>query len=139
MEWISNVLVLEKLVLIENAAQIMVMKYMQELGFFCQLNNMCSLIFFSHMYQGHVWYHFGLPILRVCCLYTMMKKNSHLNVACETTSSLNLKLVCCKFQLYKCMYGLKCYQLYHVLPVCRLFLIKNVYSSIFSQLYHDLL
>ena len=28
MEWISNVLVLEKLVLIENAAQIMVMKYM---------------------------------------------------------------------------------------------------------------
>jgi hypothetical protein len=28
MEWISNMLVLEKLVLIENAAQIMVMKYM---------------------------------------------------------------------------------------------------------------
>ena len=40
--------------------------------------------------------------------------------------------MCCKFQLYKCMYGLKCYQLYHVLPVCRLFPIKNVYSSIFS-------
>ena len=59
--------------------------------------------------QGHVWYHFGLPIIRVCCLFTMMKKNSHLNVACETTSSLNLKLVCCKFPLYKCMYGLKCY------------------------------
>jgi hypothetical protein len=30
------------------------------------------------------------------------------------------------------VYGLKCYQLYHVLPVCRLFPIKNVYSSIFS-------
>jgi hypothetical protein len=28
MEWMSNVLVLEKLVLFENAAQIMVMKYM---------------------------------------------------------------------------------------------------------------
>ena len=53
--------------------------------------------------------------------------------ACETISLLNLKLVCCKaiFQLYKCMYGLKCYQLYHVLLVCRLFPNKNVYSSIF--------
>jgi hypothetical protein len=28
MEWISNMLVLEKVVLIENVAQIMVMKYM---------------------------------------------------------------------------------------------------------------
>jgi hypothetical protein len=52
--------------------------------------------------------------------------------ACETISLLNLKVVCCKaiFQLYKCMYGLKCYQLYHVLLVCRLFPNKNVYSSI---------
>ena len=101
--------------------------------FFCQLNNMCNLMFFRHIYQGqgHVWYHFGLPILRVCCLYTRMKKNLTPQNACERTSSLNLKLVCCKFQLYKCMYGLKCYQLYHVLPVCRLFPIKNVYSPFF--------
>jgi hypothetical protein len=44
--------------------------------FFCQLNNMCSLIFFSHIYQGqgHVWYHFGLPILRtpVSCMLHML-------------------------------------------------------------------
>jgi hypothetical protein len=50
--------------------------------------------------------------------------------ACEKTSSY-LKLVFCKFQLYKCMNGLKCYQLYHVLPVCRLFPITNVYSISF--------
>ena len=175
--------------------------------FFCQLNNICPLIFFSQIYQGHVWYHCGLHILRVFCLYTHCSvgvqnifpavyygvksffklfvrylrcvvnntwERIHLNLcknqilrmntfftctnlsicelfndkqltpqyACETTSLLNLKLVCCKaiFQLYKCMYGLKCYQLYHVL-LCMQAISqqKCILQHFFSQLYHDLL
>ena len=86
---------------------------------------------FQYIYQGHVWYHCGLHILK-SLLFIYNDKQLTPQHACETTSSLYLKLVCCKFQLYKCMYGLKCYRLYHVLPVCRLFPIKNVYSSIFS-------
>ena len=91
MEWISNVLVLEKLVLIENArlktAQTMVIKYMYN----GQLYMLRVLFFLSpeqyvlfdnfsvYIYQGHVWYHCGLHILRVCCLYTMIN-NLHLKM-----------------------------------------------------------
>ena len=123
-----------------KTAQIMVIKFMYNGRLYMQ-GFFFFFLFFLSIEQYVLFDIFQLNLSRTCVVslwftypqsLLFIYNDKHLTPqhACETTSSLNLKLVCCKFQLrvYKCMYGLKCYQLYHV---CRLFPINNVYSSIF--------